>query len=488
MLEIKTSTELKQGRYIIGDLLGSGGFAIVWRARDRQLDRDVAIKRLLRLERNQKERLLEEARHTVQLGGHQNIVQVYDVFEQDDEALLVMEFVPGETLERICQRHIREGSWLDQEAAFDYFKQILQGLVFAHERGWCHRDIKPSNILVSNLDVVKLVDFGLAKTLDELRKQVTLEVGGCAWSGTLDFMSPEQAAGKSMDQQSDIFSAGIVGSILLCARHPFSHPSAVSSVFDLIKEPSFECLQINDALGRPTADQTVHVLLKMLRKNKADRYQTVPDALTDLTREPIRTCPNCNAPNPIANRFCGQCGKELDDAAQRQAPKPAKAADVQRMKTAKEVGDEGFRFSEEGRWQMAIEKYREAISIDPAFGLAYRNLGFALNRVGQFMEAIDVLTKAVRLTTQAAPLYRIYDLLGFSKMNLKDYAGALADFTSSLKYSTNDPRVFIHRAEACAQLGDFSTALQDVDRALRLDPANRHAVRLKGRLEAEGKR
>jgi serine/threonine-protein kinase len=178
----------------------------------------------------------------------------------------------------------------------------------------------------------------------------------------------------------------------------------------------------------------------------------------------------------------------LNEARQGQPPKQPPTAGVQRVKTAKEVGDEGFRFSEEGHWEMAIQKYREAISMDPAFGLAYRNLGYALNRVGQFKEAVEVLTKAVSLTTQDAPLHRIYDLLGFSKMSLKDYAGAVADFTSSLKYSANDPRVLIHRAEAHAQVGEFSKALQDLNRALRLEPANRHAIRLKTRLEAEGKR
>ena len=483
---INTGTEL-QGRYVIGESLGSGGFAVVWRARDKQLGRDVAIKRLLHLEQNQKERLLQEARHTVQLGGHQNIVQVYDVIEEGNEALLVMEFVPGETLERVCQRHIREGGWLDQEDALDYFKQILQGLVFAHQRSLCHRDIKPSNILISNLGIVKLVDFGLAKTLDELRTQATVE-SGFAWSGTMDYMSPEQASGQSMGQQSDVFSAGIVGYILLCARHPFNHPSAVLSVFDLIKEPAFECLQPNSPSGFQISEQTVNVLLKMLRKKKTERYQAILEAFSDLTREPIQTCPNCGAPNSLASRFCGRCGHALQEAPQHQPPKQAPSAGVEKPKTAKEVGDEGFRFSKEGDWEKAIQKYREAISINPKFGLVYRNLGYALNRIGQFEEAIKVLTKAIGLATQDAPLYGIYDLLGFSKMNLKDYAGAAVDFTSSLKYNASDARVFIHRAEALAQLGEFPKALQDVNKALSLDPANRHAVRLKTRLEAEDAR
>jgi len=329
------------------------------------------------------------------------------------------------------------------------------------------------------------VDFGLAKTLDELRKQATIEQG-FPWSGTMDYMSPEQANGESMGEQTDVFSGGIVGYILLCGRHPFNHPSAVSSVFELIKEPSFDCLRPSGPGARQISDQTANVLFKMLRKNKADRYQTILEALTDLTREPIQTCPSCGASNPLAGRFCSQCGQLLREVPQPQPAKQPAKTEVVKAKTSEEITGEGFQFAQEGQWERAIQKYREAIAIDPNNGRAQTNLGYALNRVGQFEEAIVSLTKAIGLTTHDAHLYRIYDLRGFSKVNLKDYAGAIADFTSSLSYNTDDPRVFLHRAQARAQLGEFSKALQDVNKALRLDPENHHAIRLKRRLEAEG--
>jgi serine/threonine-protein kinase len=112
MLEIKKGTEI-QGRYVVGDQLGIGGFAIVWRATDKQLGRDVAIKRLTSIG-GKNQHVIDEARRTVKLGGHQNIVQVFDVIQQGDEALLVMEFVDGESLEAICRRHIVNKTWLDQ--------------------------------------------------------------------------------------------------------------------------------------------------------------------------------------------------------------------------------------------------------------------------------------------------------------------------------------------------------------------------------------
>ena len=126
------------------------------------------------------------------------------------------------------------GTWLDPEDARDYLVQILQGLLFAHASGLYHRDVKPSNILVSRLGVVKLVDFGLARPMvpspsDEHHPY------GIAWTGTPDFMSPEQAMGQHLDHQTDIFSAGIVAHTLITGRHPFNHPSGVVRPVELIK-------------------------------------------------------------------------------------------------------------------------------------------------------------------------------------------------------------------------------------------------------------
>jgi serine/threonine protein kinase len=443
------------------------------------------VKRLIHLERNQRHRLLNEARSTVKLGGHQNIVQVYDVVEEGDEALLVMEYVDGETLERICARQIREGIWLEYEDALEYFRQILQGLVFAHHHGLCHRDIKPSNILVSKLGIVKLVDFGLAKTLEELQRQAPTEPG-FAGSGTLSFMSPEQAHGESLDQQTDVFSAGILGHILLYGRHPFNHPSGVTSVFDLIKEPTFECAPPSASSGRPVSDQVSKVLMKMLRKNKAERYGSILEALSDLTRQPVQACSNCGATSPPTSRFCAQCGQLLKVAEVNPKPRPSASASGKTGKTPEQLTDDGFRLAQKGDWEGAIQTYQDAVKLNPKYGLAYTNMGYALNRIGRFNEAIDALSKAANLTSHDAHLCRNYDLRGFSRMNLKDYLGAIADFTTALSHNSEDARVFLHRAQARAQIGELSKSLQDLNKAIRLDPENHQAVRLKRKLEAEG--
>ena len=153
-IEMKKGTELK-GRYVVSEHVGTGGYASVWRATDKELNRDVAIKRLLRdhwrgVSPDEVEKVLEEGRNAARLKGHRNIVEVYEVIEDSGEAFLVMEYVDGPSLDRVFKEHALKGTWVPVDEALDYLNQILEGLVFAHSSGLIHRDIKPSNILVSN--------------------------------------------------------------------------------------------------------------------------------------------------------------------------------------------------------------------------------------------------------------------------------------------------------------------------------------------------
>ena len=484
-LEVKKGTELRD-RYVVSDLVGVGGFATVWRATDKQAGRDVAIKRLLRLAGNDLPRLLDEARKTSRLRGHKNIVEVLDVFELDGEGFLVMEYVDGSSLEDLFRQHIRARTWIDRDEAIDYFKQILQGLLFAHSSGLYHRDIKPSNMLVSKLGVIKLVDFGLAKPMLTGRSDSELREPGVAWTGTPNFMSVEQARGEELDHQTDIFSAGLVGHILLTGRHPFNHPSGVATVFELIKDSSFECGEIYDYGGKPLPDEISRVVVRMLRKNKGERYQSLVEPLNELANEVAQSCSRCGAPNPKTNSFCGQCGQSL-----RMPTNVAETLAASLLKdkpplSAEELTDEGFAMTKLGDWLGAIGKYVAATEADSTYARAYSNLGFALNRLGKFDEGLEYITKGILFTTDSAQLHRMYDNRGFAKSNLKDYEGAIADFTKAIELNPGNPRVFYHRAESHAQAENYEEAYADVQTALRLDPDFESALRLRKRLQMQG--
>lgn len=473
--EIRKGTELRK-RYVISDPLGSGGFAVVYRATDKIEGRDVAIKRMLK-KGNMAEpgRLQEEANKVSRLKGQKNIVEIYECFQEDDEDFLVMEYVDGGSLQDIIRKHIRARTWFDADEALDYFRQIVEGLVFAHSSGLYHRDVKPSNILVSNLGVVKLVDFGIARPM--LSKTDSDPMGaGLAHTGTLNFMSPEQASGGEMNHLTDIFSAGIVGYILLTGRHPFNHPSGVASIVDLIKDPTFVCEEISPPKGVPT--KAWKVLIRMLSKDKSTRCQSLIQVLDEMSQEAAQSCPKCGSPNPTSNSFCGQCGSSLRGQEAR-GPAPGQGAP-----TAEELTDQGFQEARWGKWEGAIALYRQAIKQDPNYARAYSNLGFSLNKVGRYDDAIPILTEGINRTTDRALLHRLHDSLGFAMSNLKNYAGAIKEFTLAHGYNRYNPRVLYHRAESRALAGQIEVAIADVVASLDLDPDHPPALRLKQRLES----
>lgn len=479
-LEVKKGSELR-GRYVISDLLGTGGFAVVWRATDKEAGRDVAIKRLLKTKGNELTRLLEEARNTLRLSGQKNIVEIYEVFEEDGEGFLVMEYVDGSSLDDIFRQHILARTWLDQDEALDFFRQILEGLLFAHSSGLYHRDVKPSNILVSKLGVVKLVDFGLARPMVPPPGQNEDESPGLPRTGTPSFMSPEQARGEHLDHRTDIFSGGLVGYILLKGQHPFNHPSGIASIFELIKEPSFQCEELK---GVP--DGARRAIMRMLRKDPSQRSQSLIQPLSELTKEAAESCPRCGSPNPTSNSFCGQCGSPLNVSPVTTTPVGAGPAIRTRPPTAEELTDDGYSLTLKDSWVEAVEKYQQAIDLEPGYVRAHANSGYALNKLGKYEEAIKVLTEGIGRTSDTAVLHRLYDARGFAKSNLKDYEGAIADFTKAIECNPRNPRVFYHRAESKALAGLFVEAYSDVLQALRLSPDYRSAVRLREKLETQG--
>ena len=211
------------GRYRLDERLATGGSAEVWRARDEQLDRDVAVKLLhphLLPDERSRDRLAAEARAAAGL-SHPGIVGVYDVDTTGDAAAVVFELVDGESL---AARLARDGALPEREAA-RIAAEIGEALFHAHQRGVVHRDVKPGNILIAADGRARLVDFGIARLLDEAAERLT--VTGTVM-GTLRYMAPEQLAGGEIGPRTDIWALGAVQYEMLVGRPPFSAPNQVA--------------------------------------------------------------------------------------------------------------------------------------------------------------------------------------------------------------------------------------------------------------------
>ena len=205
--------------YRILEKIGEGGMGEVYLARDTKLDRNVALKFLPKeftKNKDARDRFKREAKAAAAL-NHVNIVTIYEVNEYEDQTYIAMEHVDGRTLkDMISDPGSRRAVPLPIDTVLNIATQIASGLAAAHEKGIVHRDIKPQNILVDKNNHVKILDFGLAKL-----KGVSPLTRESSTLGTVNYMSPEQARGREVDQRSDIWSLGVVLYEMLTGELPF---------------------------------------------------------------------------------------------------------------------------------------------------------------------------------------------------------------------------------------------------------------------------
>ncbi|MCD8798722.1 Stk1 family PASTA domain-containing Ser/Thr kinase [Mammaliicoccus sciuri] len=259
------------GRYEFVKYLGGGGMSNVYLAKDKILNRDVAVK-VINIPPYEKEKAVERFEREVQnttILSHSNVVNVLDVEEDDNCYYLVMEYIEGPTLkEYLC----KEGK-LSADEAVEMTLQILKGIAHAHHHRIIHRDIKPQNILMTKNGTLKILDFGIARALSETALTETNHV-----MGSVQYLSPEQAKGQSTDESSDIYSIGIVLYELLTGHPPFNGETPVSVAIKHIQEelPSIR-------RERPSIPQSIeNVIMKATRKEKSLRYRDTNEMYYDL--------------------------------------------------------------------------------------------------------------------------------------------------------------------------------------------------------------
>ena len=263
--------------YKIVSILGEGGMGIVYKGFDIKLERFVAIKILdQQALKNSKfiERFKREAKNQAKL-NHPNIVPVYGFTEFNGLLGIIMEFVAGETLEHVIERK----SNLELAEAIGILKQILLGVGFAHSKGYIHRDLKPSNIIINYEGVAKIMDFGISKSLNDV-KAIT-KTG--TKLGTVLYMSPEQIKAQEPTIQSDIYSLGITFYEMLCGKTPFEAPTDFHIMEAHLKKNPLKLTSILDNIP-PDVDI---VLNKALSKTVAKRYQTCEEFSVDLDSIPL---------------------------------------------------------------------------------------------------------------------------------------------------------------------------------------------------------
>ncbi len=262
-------------RYELVCRVGLGGMAIVYKAKDRMLNRFVAIK-ILREEFKENEEFIRRFNVESQAAAslsHQNIVQIYDVGEEDGLQYIVMELIEGNTL----KNYIKEcGGKLSWREAANFTMQICRALEHAHSKHVVHRDIKPQNIIMTEGNKLKVADFGIARAASNTTTVNSMNTA----VGSAHYLSPEQARGGYTDSRSDIYSLGVVMYEMFTGRLPFDADSGVSVIAQHLHENPVPPCQINPDIPRGIEA----IIMRAMMKEQRLRYKNASDMLEDLIR------------------------------------------------------------------------------------------------------------------------------------------------------------------------------------------------------------
>jgi len=274
-----TQPRLLGGRYELDGIVGRGGMAEVYRARDIRLDRIVAVKTLREdLARDQtfQARFRREAQSAASL-NHPSIVAVYDTGEDDTGGshipYIVMEYVDGRTLRDL----LREDRRLLPERALEITDGVLRALDYSHRNGIVHRDIKPGNVMLTRSGQVKVMDFGIARAVSDAQATMTQTAQVI---GTAQYLSPEQARGERVDARSDLYSTGCLLYELLTGRPPFLGDSPVAIAYQHVRENPIPPSRVDPEVPQ-WADA---IVLRAMAKDPRDRYQSAAEMRQDIQR------------------------------------------------------------------------------------------------------------------------------------------------------------------------------------------------------------
>ena len=323
-MSLEAGTRL--GSYEVVASIGAGAMGEVYRAKDLKLGREVALKVLLKEFASDPDRLgrFEREAQAASALNHPNIVHIYDIGQEDDTHYIVMELVEGSNL-----RQLLVDAPFDNERLFDLSRQIVAGLANAHQAGIVHRDIKPENIMVTTDGFVKILDFGLAKLLEvpfethsEMATMARFGTRRGMLIGTVEYMSPEQAAGKAVDQRSDQFALGLILYEMATGTMAFRRETVAQTLASIIENEPRAIFELNSKCP----EDLTRVVSRCLEKSPAQRYQDTSELLRELKSvsaasgpppiPPIPPVPQNPEPDvpPLGRGLAALVGNEIGEA------------------------------------------------------------------------------------------------------------------------------------------------------------------------------
>ena len=274
-LPVPVPGELLAGRWELRRPLGSGGSGLVFAAWDRELKSEVALK-VVRPDRLSAPALARLRREVLvaRAVANPHLVRVFDLGEDAGRPFLTMELVPGGSLRERMRRA------LSLEDVLRIAMEVLEGLAALHAAGIVHRDVKPGNVLLGPAGEVRIIDFGLARSLDREETRLTETASAL---GTADYMAPEQALGRELDPRSDLYSFGILLFEMLTGRLPWEAESSFGSVLARLREKPPDVRKLRPSTPRWLAE----VVGRLLERRPEDRYASAKEVLADLRRRSV---------------------------------------------------------------------------------------------------------------------------------------------------------------------------------------------------------
>jgi len=262
------------GRYQVIEKVGEGGMGRVYRVLDKEIEEEVALK-LIKHEIAADEKVIERFRNELKFArkiSHRNVCRMYDISEDKGTHYITMEYVPGEELKEMIKRSGK----LDIAKSISICSQVCEGLAEAHKLGVVHRDLKPQNIIIDNEGHARIMDFGIARSLEAGTGLTTTEL----MIGTPAYMSPEQLEAKEIDQRSDIYSLGVIFYEMVTGSLPFEGWTPISIALKKVLEKPRKPGKLNTRISKSLS----RLILKCLEKDKKKRYKGAEELLSDLRK------------------------------------------------------------------------------------------------------------------------------------------------------------------------------------------------------------